>query len=220
MVDGMVARGAAAGSGARGEGRSPASLPGPGPPGSVVSGEPLPGGSRRPDVLRAIRICDLLRGDTGLRGVTGSATPLPAPPVPTINMGTRRHATCDASRRVKAKANKATHRQGWPRPRTSAARRSLGWSPGPSQSRRGRRRRCAPAAPPCSGLSTGKTRAVREVRSELEDADWSGKGSLVRACRMCRCARLHECIIQRSEYGGGLGLERWRVRVRVRYTAQ
>ena len=91
MVDGMVPRGAAARSGVPGEGRSPASLPGP--PGSVVSGEPLPGGSHRPDVLRAIRICDLLRGDTGLRGVTGSAAPLPAPPVPHINRGASRAGT-------------------------------------------------------------------------------------------------------------------------------
>ena len=52
MVDGMVPRGAAARSGVPGEGRSPASLPGP--PGSVVSGEPLPGGSHRPDAFRKV----------------------------------------------------------------------------------------------------------------------------------------------------------------------
>jgi len=193
MVDGMVPRGAAARSGVPGEGRSPASLPGP--PGSVVSGEPLPGGSHRPDAFRALETCDL-RGTAGLRGVSGAA-PLPAPPVPIISevdsrAGTRGTKVTYVEHRVAAKADKAAHRQGWPRTRTSASRQSLlGWSPAPS--RRGRPR--ARAAPPCSDLpcvARGKPRVVREVRREIKGVEWRGKGSLIRACRVCLCARLHE----------------------------
>jgi len=112
VVDGMVARGVAARSGIRREGRSPASLPGV--PGCVVCGEPLPGGSHRPEALRALETCDL-RGTAGLRGVSGAA-PHPAPPVPNIRRYDSRAGTrmSTEARQTKAqtKAKGLTGRRG------------------------------------------------------------------------------------------------------------